>query len=1720
MITSTHLALLNRLLPLLRRAYWVDGRANLPLGMLTNEEAKLLPDLTNIGCLRDGGDGRLYDAMPWGEIEKLILQIACQDDMLDRATLRPYLRAIPLNLDKADKLLLLSGLGLVERKEDGVAGAQSRYEREMDAALSFIEERDALQVRYGIFEPFMTVRDFVLDYPLPRDPLYITQRILLWSLYQEKYILLLQTGEDSRLWRVRSRTAEIVRLLAYLRKRQAAHRKAHADPRLVRDVRWEMRRRIVPERNIPFERMLVDVVNDTLDPKHTPWNDPAWQKARSIYLDVMAARYPAVSEFQARSTRHIFSLLRQQTSDLRGVVITTATGSGKTLAFSASMLLQALAEKSIAQKPGVKAICIYPRQKLAENQLAEFARILHRLDKSLRHLGMRPLTIGIEYQGTPHDLNSFKPPAQLQDGMMLRDSFGEKLSRFWTWHAESDAWRCPYADCPVCENPLALRHKPGQVWLECVSCGEQVDYILPTKALQRANPPDILIITTESLNRRLSDPAFQALFGDEGGKPAFTIPSLVMLDEIHLYTGIDGAQVALLVRRLLQRLRLAAEASGRQQAPVVVGLSATIREPVNHLCRLTGLASNAVRHEQVNPATDHTRQAGAEHYIFVRPDQDAQPLSTLARAAQCLAHTMRQPGDSEQDYTILGFVDSLDIVGRWRRLMEDVERAQAFAFRDPEQIRRSEPLQKYAPKPVASCAECFQAHPSPNPECGLFQAGECWWFMRQGGRLNPLKVQHVRSGMPMQTGFDLTIATSVLEVGYDDANIMGVIQYMAPRNVASFVQRKGRGGRGPSDRPISLTVINPNHPNDVHLYRNAHVLTDPLFTKLPLNVENEEVLKVHGIMSFFDYVAFELRRAPQPPQASSPWNAGRDVLPHYQRLLRSEWSAFERTYLAPLVGNNRRIIERVRGRLRDFIQSLEKQGKAKLSVDLARELPRNLFSSINLPEVEALDSDSKDKPYMMERLAIDYAMRDLVPGHVTYRFAKQRYIAYWVPPTSPGEQTDCGRCSVEASYKLTDESMTKIDWRLVPGSLAPLRSNLQESEQPAHLPLYRPLAVNLRRFSHGDESQWDNWFYCDRCRVFFKRAELGKHTGHSPAQLGDGSGGYPIGFVQVNMDPRLLNQDTVFHGGNDAFAQGYWFGPFASFIASLTFFNRNAGEYMLVHKVNLGSEVWARFKGRPNKSWTYSYVAKGTDAALGYTMQTEGVALTLKDTEFMSPDELLPDLRSSLRLAAFCFDVLNACKRPDAPRLLPTASLVGAMLIWYDELGHAEFARLLRCERDALREKIELVFKRLPGQFPKQHKEAILESMDDERFWQGVVAPAFERRLDRPDPSDEQLFINDVLFHSFKHALRDAVAAELGADPGLNLGGWWHTSYDFPNMGDRREMALFEFGLYGIGYMRDWFARFPTFPQAMWNAVEERMGHCPTGDEEAFLQTVLSLPMESLEQLARQISLIRGAASFRERQTAVAALDDLVRDEHGLELSESLRRLLVRLFGEPLELEAGQIIDDWRLYQELNVGLLPMLRSLAHHPSLEELEGRAFRLLNTTPEQMPTWNRLKSHLETSLPSKQVEERLRSEVGKRFLTTCVDGCPDCLHGPCELESAPERSTLLLSRRLLAVALDKLCRPLTINIDHSPAEKLLEQVHSCMAQHGVAYIVYTRADAAQVAMLTSALLAKPIVQAGRAFGVQIIGTTYERIDLANRAVRYRLALRCYPSELTDA
>ncbi|MEM7825223.1 MAG: helicase-related protein, partial [Candidatus Aenigmatarchaeota archaeon] len=234
-------------------------------------------------------------------------------------------------------------------------------------------------------------------------------------------------------------------------------------------------------------------------------------------------------------------------------------------------------------------------------------------------------------------------------------------------------------------------------------------------------------------------------------------------------------------------------------------------------------------------------------------------LSNLIQACMCVLHNLPQPEKFPQrSHKALGFVDSLDLVRRWKNDLEDAENEKLYRLRDPEVIDSDLRVKNYFGPSSINCKDCSTQI---NKNCIHFKEGECWWFMRFGrAQQEPLRLHYKTAGdgfVPLN--YDLVVTTSAMEVGYDDPDIMCIVQYQSPMNVASFTQRKGRAGREILNRPISLVVLSPFKTKDVYYYRNHHILIEPSFEKLPINVENKAVRKIHGFYAILDLLAFENR---------------------------------------------------------------------------------------------------------------------------------------------------------------------------------------------------------------------------------------------------------------------------------------------------------------------------------------------------------------------------------------------------------------------------------------------------------------------------------------------------------------------------------------------------------------------------------------------------------------------------------------------------------------------------------------------------------------------------------------------------------------------------------------------------------------------------------------------------------------------------------------------
>lgn len=208
---------------------------------------------------------------------------------------------------------------------------------------------------------------------------------------------------------------------------------------------------------------------------------------------------------------------------------------------------------------------------------------------------------------------------------------------------------------------------------------------------------------------------------------------LVVLDEVHLLSGLYGAHSRMLLARVLLlralwRLRgerpqdametlLGAVSTVRR--PYLVGASATIAEPRHHLARVMDSSPEKILHVHVEMPED----TGWVHHFFLRQRPEASSQTAATNATSCLVHNRRdglhheyyqrtgtgaplglhelfnpvlpansvEPRDTKQVHKTLGFCDSLDGVNRWADLIADNERTKASSMTTTASPTRSIP---------------------------------------------------------------------------------------------------------------------------------------------------------------------------------------------------------------------------------------------------------------------------------------------------------------------------------------------------------------------------------------------------------------------------------------------------------------------------------------------------------------------------------------------------------------------------------------------------------------------------------------------------------------------------------------------------------------------------------------------------------------------------------------------------------------------------------------------------------------------------------------------------------------------------------------------------------------------------------------------------------------------------------------------------------------------
>jgi len=783
----------------------------------------------------------------------------------------------------------------------------------------------------------------------------------------------------------RTRSAEAIRLLARLRQ-IFEFPQWRTGPTLVSDFRYSLRPRVYPRRDVSSQSARETWAQGGV--LSAPYDGP------------LKALFPreglqALSGFQVRAVERVLRDL-SGTWD-RGMIVTVGTGSGKTLAF----YIPALAHIATLVRIGshwTKAIAIYPRNELLKDQFSEVYMEARRLDQFLAQAGRRPITIGAFFGPTPTKASVEAVEAK-------------------EWGPLGDGYLCPFLRCPLCQGELKWSREDLAASIErlvCVTCGARVDgdEVLLTRQRMQQTPPDVLFTSTEMLNRIMTDSYSAHVFGVN----AVRSPQLVLLDEVHTYEGTHGAQVAMLLRRWRHALR------GRVQ---FTGLSATLRNASAFFAQLTGLREGAV--EEVTPFPLELEEEGVEYMLALRGDPVSK-TSLLSTSIQTGMLLRRVLDPRSRDHTpslgmygrkVFVFTDDLDVTNRLFHNLLDAEGVDENNIPKPGKI------------PLAS----FRSRGRPdNPQRML--VGQSWYLSEEIGHpeglTTPLLIGRTSSqDVGVDRASDVIVATAALEVGYNDQELGAILQHKAPRDAASFIQRKGRAGRNRVMRPWTVVVLS-DYGRDRIAYQGYDSLFNPALPARTLPISNRYVMRIQAVYSLMEWIGGRIAGVPKGsvyldlsgPSVSPNIRARqmaearvlRELLEGDQQLadslarhLKDALSVDSSVVAALLWEAPRSLMTDVAPTLLRRLESGWSrvgavEGESALDFVVTRQpapefIPASLFSDLNLPEVTVLAkpraSSVEARPF---RLSVEQAIRTLVPGKVTRRFAvSHAATSHWIP---------------------------------------------------------------------------------------------------------------------------------------------------------------------------------------------------------------------------------------------------------------------------------------------------------------------------------------------------------------------------------------------------------------------------------------------------------------------------------------------------------------------------------------------------------------------------------------------------------------------------------------------------------------------------------------------------------------------------------------------------
>jgi hypothetical protein len=1408
--------------------------------------------------------------------------------------------------------------------------------------LNHLEDCEARRINFGVFEEWHAPIDLARQ--LGASLAEVAESLRRLSLHG--LVLIAEEG------RIRSRMAEMARAVRYskqrFRKDDAADR-----PYLVRGLKVELRNREKPGYDTP----LSDAVAAT-EAAHGKGSVPAiaFGLVAEMLRSAWSAPAPNLAGFQDRALTAIFNAW-VGSGDER-FVIAADTGSGKTEAACLPIIAGATLDllRSIG---GTRAILVYPRVRLAANQAQRLARYL----AALRQIdGAPPLTLGLQNGAVPEAWHFADPEA-------------------WEPTGRTGEYQFPFFMCPqpACGAPLTI--SAGEAGdpdtLSCKSCCWHFDGWIGTKQGLRATPPSLFLPTTESLHQWLNDSRYGPLFGDGG-----VGPRCILADEIHLYTHIQGAQIGYGLRRLLGRCALNAD------APIAVGMSATLGRPAHVWQQLVGGPAPML----IEPETVERKPnpKGREYFYFVQPEvesrnRDVAGASTTIQSAMALGHNMHRRHGSEGGFRGIVFVDSIDKLKRLHGNYMDAEEGQNLAS-----LRtRIYPDHPATGLPRRTCCG--------DPlGCDLFRDGECWTFAATDHRQwtargpyisgNPLNVARfpVYSGSSarIETEIqrsDLVFSTASLEVGYDDPDMAFVYQHYAPSNLASFVQRKGRGGRGNDDRPVTGITLSIYSARDSWYYRRPTALLDSKGFEVPLNLSNPIVARGQLATLVLDLMA--RREALGMATIATGGALTGEAVAEFE-------SACARLFDAdplPRLGyaDATAFLHDLSTRFGGFIHG-EKAGLRRARIAW---VPRTLFGAADLPGVDIrVPIHGKDPIIKAEDIALGLAAA--APGNATRRWGNTE--VHWRAPR-------LGR----APFLSPDEEAAAVPIDLGSGAelLANLPIDAREDLGNARISpvVLRPTTLETDLIGVVRGGGWTPMVEWD---VQSASAKPIPDNVDPAAALDMRSTGTLRGFPTLRFD----RPGTPANGG-----------PMAPILSGFETYIGGPAEGPGLHLSRLywGADAEVKIVEQSDAigvSQTFTDAAGGQSQFVGYTMESEGVRFTLRSDQI---DRFLD--REMGRLANDPADQrwhrnqmlryivqrrarnagINGYEARRAAELVVTAADSPALV--------GDLAKLLKMWSDTA---LGNLFKRTYHEALSSHP--LLSERRIDRLMGALAGTRFNellRHVIDAQKSDDHLrqFLRSQLVHSLAVRLRQSFVLH-GRGEERRIVAHVKLPIQFASRAED-VISIVENGVGGDGTTR-------TFVEQAETAFTEFMSGFAAGCPNAAEDKLVEQAHGCCDRHDHWRSL-----DPRRPDTVYEIGRDLGIDFDASD-APSPQQLLRLLYST--ESIGGQQVAVFDLWQEVMDAKTALRASIGREPDGWEIVSAASKgavegQYSTLAAMLTSYAQIEGAIQDG--SLSPTERLADQIYRVSGRLCFDGCLACLHGDSDLMPAP-LAEVAVSRRLLS------------------------------------------------------------------------------------------------------